>query len=126
AVDASTEVCLVAMLDSPSLKNSKLGFETLELMDYAGPVRLVLNRADSNVGISAEDVVSIMGRAPDMLVPSDRNVTRSVKQGRPIAPLHRRSEAARAFHALAGMYIADARGEDEDNNKRRRRLFRRR
>jgi pilus assembly protein CpaE len=125
AVDASTEVCLVAMLDSLSLKNSKLGIETLELMDYTGPVRLVLNRADSNVGITAEDVVAIMGRTPDMLVPSDRGVTRSVNQGEPIALLHRRSEAARAFHTLAGMYIADGRGEAENNDKRRRRLFRR-
>jgi pilus assembly protein CpaE len=127
AVDASTEVCLVAMLDSLSLKNSKLGIETLELMDYEGPVRLVLNRADSNVGISAEDVVSIMGRAPDMLVPSDRNVTRSVNQGEPIALLHRRSEAARAFHTLAGLYIAEQPGGGAENNvNRRRRLFRRR
>jgi pilus assembly protein CpaE len=127
AVDASTEVCLVAMLDSLSLKNSKLGFETLELMDYAGPIRLVLNRADSNVGISPEDVVSIMGRAPDMLVPSDRNVTRSVNQGEPIALLHRRSDAARAFHTLAGMYVADERAsEDVEHDKGRRRLFRRR
>lgn len=126
AVDASTEVCLVAMLDSLSLKNSKLGLETLELMDYAGPVRLVLNRADSNVGIAAEDVVAIMGRAPDMLVPSDRNITRSVNQGEPIALLHRRSEAARAFHALASMYVADRSDASEDNHKRRRRLFRRR
>jgi pilus assembly protein CpaE len=127
AVDASTEVCLVAMLDSLSLKNSKLGLETLELMDYGGPVRMVLNRADSNVGISSEDVVSIMGRAPDMLVPSDRNVTRSVNQGEPIALLHRRSDAARAFHMLAGMYIADDPAAGAGTNpKRRRRLFRRR
>ena len=125
AVDASTEVCLVAMLDSLSLKNSKLGVETLELMDYAGPVRLVLNRADSNVGISPEDVVSILGRAPDLLVPSDRNVTRSVNQGEPISLGHRRSDAARSFHALAGMYIADQLSEDEKNKKRRRKLFRR-
>ena len=52
AVDASSEACVVSMLDSPSLKNAKLGLETLELMDYPGRVRLVLNRADSNVGIS--------------------------------------------------------------------------
>jgi len=58
-------------------------------------------------------------------VPSDRNVTRSVNQGEPIALLHRRSDAARAFHALAGMYLADERAEAEANNKRRRRLFRR-
>jgi pilus assembly protein CpaE len=129
AVDASTEVCIVAMLDSLSLKNSKLGLETLELMDYSGPIRLVLNRADSNVGISREDVVAIMGRAPDVLVPSDRNITRSVNQGEPIALLHPRSEAARSFSALAGLYIADRpEGPAESNgahSRRRRRLFRR-
>jgi pilus assembly protein CpaE len=126
AVDASTEVCIVAMLDSLSLKNSKLGLETLELMDYVGRVRLVLNRADSNVGISREDVVAIMGREPDVLVPSDRNITRSVNQGQPIALLHRRSEAARAFTALAALYVADQQPADQDGrHRRRRKLFRR-
>jgi pilus assembly protein CpaE len=126
AVDASTEVCVVAMLDSPSLKNSKLGLETLELMDYAGPVRLVLNRADSNVGISPEDVVAIMGRTPDVLIPSDRNITRSVNQGQPIALAHRRSDPARSFKILAGLYIAEEPGADDGHDlKRRRRLFRR-
>jgi MinD-like ATPase involved in chromosome partitioning or flagellar assembly len=69
-----------------------------------------------------------MGRAPDMLVPSDRNVTRSVNQGEPIALLHRRSDAARAFHALAGTYTAEQPGADSavKDNKQRRRLFRRR
>jgi pilus assembly protein CpaE len=105
AVDASSEVCLVAMLDSLSLKNSKLGLETLELMDYKGPVRLVLNRADSSVGIAPEDVVAIMGREPDVMVPSDRNITRAVNQGEPIVSLEPRSEAARAFRALAQLYM---------------------
>jgi pilus assembly protein CpaE len=126
AVDASTEVCMVAMLDSLSLKNSKLGLETLELMDYTGPVRLVLNRADSNVGITRDDVVSIIGRTPDVLVPSDRNVTRSVNQGEPISLLHRRSDAARAFHSLAGLYAAEQQGAGSTSKKRRRSLFRRR
>ncbi len=129
AVDASTDVCLVAMLDSLSLKNSKLGFETLELMDYSGSVRLLLNRADSNVGIAPEDVVSIMGRTPDVLVPSDRNVTRSVNQGEPISLGLRRSDAARAFHTLAAAYVAEGSGIEHGthtvNRKRRRRLFRR-
>jgi pilus assembly protein CpaE len=125
AVDASTEVCIVAMLDSLSLKNSKLGVETLELMDYEGRVRFVLNRADSNVGISREDVVAIMGRSPDILVPSDRNITRSVNQGEPISLLSRRSEAARAFHALAQLYIGDQQPAGQAQRRRRRRLFRR-
>src|SRR2546423_4222737 len=33
-IDASSEVCMVGMLDSLSLKNTKLGLETLDLMGY--------------------------------------------------------------------------------------------
>jgi MinD-like ATPase involved in chromosome partitioning or flagellar assembly len=51
-------------------------------------------------------------------------VTRSVNQGEPIALLHRRSDAARAFHTLAGLYAADA-GEPAKTARQRRRLFRR-
>jgi pilus assembly protein CpaE len=127
AVDASTEVCVVAMLDSLSLKNSKLGLETLELMDYRGGVRVLLNRADSSVGISREDVVSIIGRAPDVLVPSDRNIARSVNQGEPIALLHSRSEAARAFGKLAELYETEQEATHGNGvPHHRRRLFGRR
>jgi MinD-like ATPase involved in chromosome partitioning or flagellar assembly len=71
-------------------------------------------------------VVAIMGRAPDVLVPSDRNITRSVNQGEPIALQHRRSDAARSFKILAGLYIADQPAADDGHRLRpRRRLFRR-
>jgi MinD-like ATPase involved in chromosome partitioning or flagellar assembly len=67
-----------------------------------------------------------MGRTPDVLVPSDRNITRSVNQGEPIVLLHRRSEAARAFNALADLYIADqAPAASGHAPNPRRRLFRR-
>lgn len=127
AVDASTGVCMVAMLDALSLKNTKLGLETLGLMDYdREKVRLVLNRADTKVGISSADVMTITERSPAVLVPSDRNVVRSINQGVPIAIAHKRSEAARAFHTLARMYIDDrARANGIEGGPNRRRLFRR-
>jgi pilus assembly protein CpaE len=127
AVDSSTGVCMVAMLDALSLKNTKLGLETLDLMDYDRKnVRLVLNRADSKVGISSADVLSITERPPSVLVPSDRNVVRSINQGIPIAIAHRRAEAARAYHALARMYITDRdRVDAVPSAPKRRRLFRR-
>jgi pilus assembly protein CpaE len=126
AVDTSTDACMVAMLDSLSLKNTKLGLETLELMGYSGTVRLVLNRADSNVGISPEDVVTIMGRRPDVLIPSERDIVRSVNEGRPVSSLHPRSDAARAFRALAGLYdgTASNNGHGHVTAGRRRLLLR--
>jgi len=125
-VDSSSGVCMVAMLDALSLKNTKLGLETLQLMDYdCEKVRLVLNRADSKVGITSDDVVSITERSPAVLVPSDRNVVRSINQGVPIAVAHRRSDVSRAFHSLARMYIDDrSRANGGSSASKRRRLFR--
>jgi len=123
SIDSSSHVCMVGMLDSLSLKNTKLGFETLELMGYDGErMRLVLNRADSRVGITHDDVVSIIGRKPDVLVPSDRDIPRSVNQGTPIVVAKARSEAAKAFRSLAALYEV----RDGSKNGHRRRWGRKR
>jgi pilus assembly protein CpaE len=118
SIDSSSHICMVGMLDSLSLKNTKLGLETLELMGYdSDRTRLVLNRADSRVGISREDVVAIIGRTPDVYVPSDRDIPRSINEGAPIVLTKDKSEAARAFRALAGMY--DLRVEAHTNGHSR-------
>lgn len=119
SIDASSQICMVGMLDALSLKNTKLGLETLELMGYdAQRMRLVLNRADSNVGITHNDVLSILGRPPDVLVPSHRDVTRSVNEGTPIVLSHKRAEAAKAFRALANIYVRMEPGADSKPPKR--------
>jgi pilus assembly protein CpaE len=121
SIDSSSDVCLVGMLDSLSLKNTKLGLETLELMGYDEErTRLVLNRADSRVGITTADVAEIVGRSPDVLVPSARDVTRSVNQGIPIVQAQPRSEAARAFRSLAALYGRGDDGKASSNGRRRR------
>jgi pilus assembly protein CpaE len=108
SVDASTDVLVVAMRDTLSLKNTKLGLETLERMEYdRRRVKILLNRANTNVGIEREDVLAILGRDVDILVPSHRDITRSVNQGIPIAT-QRGSEAARAFRELADLYINES------------------
>jgi pilus assembly protein CpaE len=105
SIDNASDICMVGMLDSLSLKNTKLGLETLELMGYpAERVRLVLNRADSRVGITRDDAATIIGRPPDILVPSSRDIARSVNESMPIAMAQPRSEAGRAFRSLAALY----------------------
>jgi pilus assembly protein CpaE len=104
-IDVSSEICMVGMLDSLSLKNTKLGLETLDLMGYdGGQVSLVLNRADSRVGITPNDVATIVGRAPDVSIPSDREIPRSVNEGTPIVAARQASAAAKAFRSLADRY----------------------
>jgi pilus assembly protein CpaE len=120
SIDVSNYVCMVGMLDALSLKNTRLGLETLELMGYDHErVRVVLNRANSNVGINRTDVVSILGRAPDVLVPSHRDIARSVNEGAPVVVSQRRSDAARAFDSLAGLFTTLAAEPMADGNRGR-------
>jgi pilus assembly protein CpaE len=109
AIDASTQAVVLGMLDTLSLKNTRLGLETLELMGYERDrTVLVLNRADSRVGITDDDVMRIVGRRPEIRVPSAVEVTRSVNDGSPIVLSKPKSEAAHAFQRLAEMLVARA------------------
>jgi pilus assembly protein CpaE len=124
-IDASSSICMVGMLDAPSLKNTKLGLETLQLMGYAmDNVRIMLNRADTSVGITYADVVEVLGRVPDVLVPSQREVVRSINAGEPIVLASRKSEPAKAFRVLAALYAADRRPAPVSDGRRRRLLRR--
>ena len=97
---------MVGMLDSLSLKNTKLGLETLDLMGYDDRQRLArpqprrLARRHHRPTTSS----TIIGRAPDVLVPSDREIPRSVNEGTPIVAVEagvRRGEGVPAASPTA-------------------------
>jgi pilus assembly protein CpaE len=107
AIDASSDICMLSTLDTLALKNTRLGLETLDLMGYDSErTVLVLNRADSRVGISDDDVERIVGRKPEVRVPSDVEITRSVNEGRPIVLSRPKAEAAQSFRRLADVFLA--------------------
>ena len=69
-------------------------------------ITLVLNRADSDVGIAPSDVEELLGRAPDLLVGSDRAIPRALTNGQPIVVAEPRSKAARSYELLADRYLS--------------------
>lgn len=128
-VDVASWVCMVGMFDALSLKNTRLGLETLDLMSYPQDrVRVVLNRAGTNTGISESDAIAVLGRRPDVLVPSDREVVRSINDGEPVVNSAPRSDAGRAFQGLVELFVEgpDAAIQNERRAGRRRSLLRRR
>jgi pilus assembly protein CpaE len=125
-IDSATSVCMVGMLDSLSLKNTKLGLETLDLMGFpAERTRLVLNRSNSRVGITNDDVAAIIGRQPDVLVPSDREIPRAINEGTPMVTARAQSEASAAFRLLADK-VTQPDDEEQPKSGRRRLLLGRR
>ena len=110
SIDHSTDIVMVGMLDSLSLKNTKLGLETLELMKYdPDHIYLLLNRAHSRVGISQSDVEAVLGRTPDVFIPSDREIPRTVNEGIPIVVARPQSEPAEAFGRLTTLLMGRGR-----------------
>ena len=108
SIDLASDLLVIGMLDALSLKDTKLGLETLTLMGVSPErIRLVLNRADTSVGIKRSEAEAILGRKPDVFVPSDRQIPRATTDGEPIVVANVRSEPARAFHALADLYLKE-------------------
>jgi pilus assembly protein CpaE len=101
AFDESDFVALLATLDIPALKNLKLTLETLDLLNYPRDKwRIVLNRADSKVGLQLGEVEKTLRVPISVQIPSSRSVPASINRGVPIVldePGHPVSQAIRAF-----------------------------
>jgi MinD-like ATPase involved in chromosome partitioning or flagellar assembly len=67
------------------------------------------------VGITRDEAEEILGRAPDVLVPSDPQIPRAITDGEPIVLANERSVAARAFRSLADFYLQEQRPEPSAN-----------
>jgi pilus assembly protein CpaE len=101
AFDESDYVALLATLDIPALKNLKLTLETLDLLNYPRDKwRIVLNRADSKVGLQVSEVEKTLRVPIAVQIPSSRDVPASINRGVPIVlddPKHPVSHAIRQF-----------------------------
>lgn len=125
SIDEASDICMVGTLDMLSLKSTKVGLETLGLMGYdLNRVNFVLNRADSRVKLSGEDVEAIIGARPDVMVPSHRDIPRSVNDAETMVHSAPRSEAAKAFKSLAQLYEQVAAPQGNGSRTTRRRLRR--
>jgi pilus assembly protein CpaE len=74
--------------------------------------RVVLNRADSKVGLDASDVERVMKVQVDAMIPSSRLVPTSLNKGRPVVLDEPSSEVAVAVRQLAGKFVEATSGAE--------------
>lgn len=101
AFDQSDLIALVATLDLPAVRSLRATLDTLQALKIPTErLRVVLNRADSKVGLSASDVETTVTFPISAHVPSSRDVPASVNRGVPLVleePDHPVSAAIRTF-----------------------------
>lgn len=81
-MESSDSVLMLTTLDIPSLKNLKIALETLRLVNFPlDKVKVVMNRADSKVGLDAREVEKTLGVPVVAFIPSSRLVPAATNRG---------------------------------------------
>ena len=85
-IEEADEVLLVASMDIPSIKNLKIGMQTLDLLcaSRARSCELVLNRANAKVKLDVNEIERVLGMSAEFPVPADIAVPQSVNRGVPV------------------------------------------
>lgn len=126
ALDENDECVLVTSMDVPSIKNLKLALQTLEKLGLERDrLQLLLNRADSNVGLRLHEVEKSIGTHVDVALPSSRDVPLSVNQGVPLALERRKSPIVEPLTKLADRIHANRVDDPATTGGRLRGLLRR-
>jgi pilus assembly protein CpaE len=126
--DLADAICLISGLDAIGIRHMSIAMQTLERLGVPrSRLRAVLNRADSKVDLTPEDVERLLSLKVDAKIPSSPLVPRSINRARLLWHDERNSPVARAIETFADrlkfefMPRADGPAADE-----KRRLFKRR
>jgi pilus assembly protein CpaE len=102
-LDEADMILTLLTLEITSVKNMRLFLEVCEQLGY-GPekIRLVLNRADSTLGIRVADVEHSIGRKVDHTIVSDgRSVVYALNRGVPFFLSNREAQVSQDIERLA-------------------------
>jgi pilus assembly protein CpaE len=107
-LDVADRVVLITTPDIPSIKNAKLFFEVTEALEYPpGKTILILNKADRQANIRAEDIeASIKHPVVAQLPLDERTATTAANQGVPIMTSAQSTLLAQAIMSLGRNLIS--------------------
>jgi len=102
-LDSADLILTLLSLEITSIKNMRLFLEVAEQLGYPpGKIRLVLNRADSTLGIRVADVEHSIGRKVDHTIVSDgRSVVYALNRGVPFFLSNREAQVSQDVLRLA-------------------------
>jgi pilus assembly protein CpaE len=117
-LDLADVVLTVLTLEITSIKNIRLFLEVAEQLGYSHKIRLVLNRADTTLGIRVADVEHSIGRKVDHTIVSDgRAVVYALNRGIPFVLSNRESQVSQDVLRLATSIVGNRESRDEEAHK---------
>jgi pilus assembly protein CpaE len=96
AFDLSDVLYTMATLDLPSVRNMSVFLGTLERLKISSEnVKLILNKAETDVGIDVDQVTRLFPQGFSAVLPYAKEVSRSINLGMPVAASSPQSEVSR-------------------------------
>ena len=119
-LDSADVILTMLSLEITSIKNMRLFLEVAEQLGYeSGKVRLVLNRADSALGIRVADVEHSIGRKVDETVVSDgRSVVYALNRGVPFFLSNREAQVSQDILRLARSVVGERTQTSPDDSQK--------
>jgi pilus assembly protein CpaE len=119
-LDAADIVLTMLSLEITSIKNMRLFLEVAEQLGYGqDKVKLVLNRADSSLGIRVSDVESSIGRKVDHTIVSDgRSVVYALNRGVPFFLSNREAQVSQDILRLAQAISGERAAAPQDDARK--------
>lgn len=106
ALDWADYVLLIAGLDIPSVKHLKTVFRTMGLMAYPeDKLFVIMNRADSKVGLEVAEVEKHLGRRVKVTLSSSVEVPRALNAGELLLLSKPGSKVARELAGLVKLFV---------------------
>jgi len=120
-LDSADIILTMLSLEITSIKNMRLFLEVSEQLGYEnGKVRLVLNRADSALGIRVADVEHSIGRKVDETIVSDgRSVVYALNRGVPFFLSNREAQVSQDILRLARTVVGERSTKAETDESRK-------
>ncbi|HLJ08597.1 MAG TPA: AAA family ATPase [Acidimicrobiia bacterium] len=108
-IEASDDIVVVAGMEIPNIKNTKLGLQTLQRLGVPeSKLRLLVNRSNSKVQLDVKEVERTLGLKTQAHIPSDIVVPQAVNRGVAVVLDAPKAEVTRAFDSLADLFAPAA------------------
>ncbi len=118
AMDLSDKIFLISLLELATIKNLHLSLQVMEELKYPmEKIHLILNRFDSEYGLSMKDLEKTLNLAVKAKIPSDGGVAvRALNTGEPFVLSNPKATISRAIFDLARFVVPNITEKDHKDS----------
>jgi len=99
-------LCMITTKDVPSIKNLKISLQVLERLKFPKEkILIIMNRSDSRVGITLNEIEDTIGRKINIAIPSNRIVPLTINKGIPVILNYPKSPVSKNISKLTKILI---------------------